>query len=116
MSAECQNVLPSSTGHVLSVNAEKLSCMTIPAEVVTAIWQKASSLLTEPNAVVLAPGCDPCSRMVKSSSGQRPHMVKTGQYCCDGTGPNWKSLGICSYSVAAAEGSCDLQSFVTWYA
>jgi hypothetical protein len=113
------SALPSSTGRVLSVNAEDLSCGTIPAEVVTAIWQKASSLLTEPNAVVLAPGCDPYSRMVKSSSGQRPHMVtkkKTGQYCCDGTCPNWKSLGICSHSVAAAEDNCDLQSFVTWFA
>ena len=82
------------------------------------IWQKASSLLTEPNAIVLAPGCDPCSRMVKSSSGQRPHMVtkkKTGQYSFDSTRPNWKSLGICSHSVAAAEDNCDLQSFLTWF-
>ena len=41
---------------------------------------------------------------------------KTGQYCCDGTCPNWKSLGICSHTVAAAEDNCDLQSFVTWFA
>lgn len=57
--------------------------------------------------------------MVKSSSGQRPHLVirkRTGQYCCDGTCPNWKSLGICSHSVAAAEDNSDLQSFVTWFA
>ena len=94
--------------------------MTTPAEVITAIWEKASSLLTEPNAIVSTPGCDPCSRMVKSSSGQRPHIMvtkkKTGQYCCDGTCPNWKSLGICSHTVAAAEDNCDLQSFVTWFA
>ena len=121
-SMECQadSVLPpSSTGHVLSVNAEELSSVTTPAEVLAAIWKKASSLLTERNAILPAPGCDSCSRMVKSSSGQRPHLVtrkKSGQYCCDGTCPNWKSLGICSHSVAAAEDNCDLQSFVTWFA
>ena len=59
-------VLPSSTGRVLSVNAEELSCVTTPAEVITAIWEKASSLLTEPNAVVPTPGCDPCSRWLKA--------------------------------------------------
>ena len=49
-SMECQadSVLPpSSTGHVLSVNAEELSSVTTPAEVLAAIWKKASSLLTE---------------------------------------------------------------------
>ena len=93
--------------------------MSTPAEVLTAIWMKASRLLGEPNVVLPAPGCDPCSRMVKSSSGQRPHLVsrkRSGQYCCDGMCPNWKSLGICSHSVAAAEDNCDLQSFITWFA
>ena len=41
---------------------------------------------------------------------------KSGQYCCDGTCPNWKSLEICSHSFAAAEDNCDLQSFVSWFA
>jgi len=68
-STECQSdSLPcaSSSGRVLSVST---------AEVLTAIWMKASRLLREPNAVLPAPGCDLCSRMVKSSSGQRPHLV-----------------------------------------
>jgi len=100
-STECQgDSLPcaSSSAHVLSMSTEGLTSVSTPAEVLTAIWMKASRLLGEPNAVLPAPGCDPCSRMVKSSSGQRPHLVirkRSGQYCCDGMCPNWKSLGIC---------------------
>ena len=39
---------------------------------------------------------------------------KNGQYTCDNDCPNWKSLGICSHSVVAAEDNGDLQAFVEW--
>ena len=50
-------------------------------------------------------------------SNVRPHLVtakKNGQYACDNDCPNWKSLGICSHSVVAAEDNGDLQTFVEW--
>ena len=43
-------------------------------------------LVTENNAVVVAPGCGPRDRMVKSKSGSAPHLVKTSGNCdckCD---------------------------------
>ena len=107
-----------STSHpVLSVSVDELNSTTTPTEVLEAIWNKASHLMTEPNAVLLAPGCDSSSRMVKSTSGSRPHLVvwkKSEQFCCEC--PNWRSLGICAHSVAAAEDKHDLHAFVTWFA
>ena len=103
----------------LSVSVDELNLTTTPTEVQEAIWNKASHLITEPNAVLPAPGCDSSSRMVKSTSGSWSHLVvrkKSGQYCCDSTCPNWLSLGICAHSVAAAEDNHDLPSFVTWFA
>lgn len=109
----------SSSLFVLSVSVDELNSTTTPTEVLEAIWNKARHLLTEPNAVLPAPGCDSSSRMVKSTSGSRPHLVvrkKSGQFCCDSTCPNWRSLGICAHSVAAAEDNHNLYSFVTWFA
>ena len=102
----------------LSVDVRHLRSVTTPMEVLTAIWGKASKLLHEPNAVAPAPGCDSAARMVKSYSGARPHLItrkRSGQFCCDSTCPNWRSLGICAHSVAAAEDNRALQGFVQWY-
>ena len=102
----------------LSVDVRHLRSVTTPMEVLTAIWGKASELLHEPNAVAPAPDCDSAARMVKSYSGARPHLItrkQSGQFCCDSTCPNWRSLGICAHSVAAAEDNRALQGFVQWY-
>ena len=56
--------------------------------------------------------------MVKSNSGSRPHLVvckKGGQFACDNTCPNWRSLSICAHTVAAAEDNGDLMTFLTWF-
>lgn len=63
----------------------------------------------------MVPGGNEKDRIVKSSSGPRPHIVtakKMGRYSCDTECPNFKSLGICSHTVAAAEDNGDLQEFV----
>ncbi len=54
--------------------------------------------------------------MVMSRSGQRSHLVlpcKTRRLKCDSDCMNFKSLGICSHSVAVAELSNQLQAFIT---
>lgn len=56
-------------------------------------------------------------RIVKSSSSPTPHVVrakKSGQFACDDKCPNWKSLRICSHTVAAVEDNSQLCSFVEW--
>ena len=55
--------------------------------------------------------------MVKSFSSSKPHLVmakNTGQYSCDSHCPNWRSLKICSHSVAAAEFNGELKKFVAF--
>lgn len=45
---------------------------------VKGIWKKAEEMLAESNSIVLAPGCENGSKMVKSRSGKQPHLVKCG--------------------------------------
>ena len=67
-------------------------------------------LITESNAVV-APGCGPKDKMVKSQSGSTPHLVKTSGNC------DYKFifLNICSHVVAAAQVNDDIDGFIQWY-
>ena len=61
-----------------------------------------------------APGCSFQSRIVKSKSGNRPHLVISdkGLFSCDNGCGHWKALGICSHSVVVAELNNSLPSFV----
>ena len=89
----------------------------IPRPVINAIWAKATKLLNEPNAGCISPGNNHKNHMVKSFSSIRPHLViarKNGQYACDNDCANWKSLGIGSHAVVAADDYGDLQAFVEW--
>ena len=66
-------------------------------------------------AIAPAPGQPSEARMVLSYSGKTPHMVtpkKIGDFSCDSSYPNWKSLGICSHSVAVAETNGQLRLFI----
>ena len=106
-----------STNKALSVDVLQFSgSVLIPKTVLDAIWVKACDLLNDTNAMCTVPGRENSKdRMVKSNSGPRPHIVtarKTGQYVCEC--PNWKSLRICSHSVAAAEDNGDLSTYVSW--
>jgi len=75
-------------------------------------------LVTESNAIVVAPGCGPKDKMVKSKSGSAPHLVKTTgncDYICDGSFMQFKSLNICSHTLAAAHINDDVDGFIQWY-
>ena len=89
----------------------------IPRPVINAIWAKTTQLLNEPNAVCVSPGNNHKNGVVKSFFSVRPHLViarNSGQYACDNDCANWKSLGICSHAVVAADDNGDLQAFVEW--
>ena len=100
----------------LSVSVEFFCSQVIVQEhVLQAIWKKTAELLNDDGSIVEAPGGT--GFLVKSNSRPRPHHVtlkKSGQYC-DSECPNWRSLCICSHSVAAAEKEGDLEPFVEWY-
>ena len=94
------------------------SSLKISLAAVQGIWQKAEELLCEPNSISPAPGHGIKSRMVISRSGKRPHLVtcsKQGKYCCDSDCPNWKSMKLCSHSVAVAQLNGSLQEFCDLY-
>ena len=107
-----------STTAQLSVRPEDFhSGLKIPLAAIPGIWKKAEELLSDPNAISPAPGYDSRCKMVMSWSGKRPHLItctKQGKYTCDSECPNWKSMNICSHSVAAHV-SNSLQEFCDLY-
>jgi len=56
-------------------------------------------------------------KMVKSKSGDAPHLVRADEhkYKCDDRCPHFKSISLCSNVVAAAESNGDLSEFVNWF-
>ena len=79
------------------------------------IWNKAGELLSTAGSIVSAPGHCPEARLVLSRSGKRPHLVlpsKVG-FMCDSDCVNFKSLGICSHTVAVAHINDQLPQFVS---
>ena len=88
----------------------------IPLKCLEGIWAKASDLISADNAIVPAPGQGPEARMVLSYSGKAPHMVtpkKGGDFSCDSSCLNFKSMGICSHTVAVAEINKKLSLFLS---
>ena len=100
----------------LSVDVESVAeSVSIPLSCLQGIWIKATELLNTSRAITSAPGHPEKARTVMSRSGQRPHLVlpcKGSQFKCDSDCVNFKSLGICSHSVAVAEINQQLLEFV----
>ena len=81
-------------------------------------WKKACELLTSENSIVPAPGHPKEARMVASQTGLRPHLVTKGKdtmYHCDSECANYRSLKICSHTVAVAESNGELAAFVALF-
>ncbi len=102
----------------LSVNVEAaVKAVNLPLTCVERMWLKAAELIHKEHAIVPAPGQSPEAKMVLSYSGKSPHMVtpiKGGGFSCDSNCANWKSLGICSHSIAVAEINGKLSEFVAF--
>ena len=100
----------------LSMDAETLAkSSNLPIACVEGILNKASELLHKENAIVPAPGQSSEARMVLSFSSKMPHMVvptKGSGFSCDNNCSNWKSIGLCSHSVAVAESNGKLEEFI----
>ena len=103
----------------MSVSAEEFQeGLKIPLPAVKAIWRKAEELACNSNALSPTPGYDETCKMVMSHSGKCPHLVtssKKGKYTCDNDCPNFKSMGICSHTVAVAHVNGSLKEFCTLY-
>ena len=112
---------PGETAHdnfCLSVDFKSASAeLPISSSVFEGIWNKATELLTLEGAIAAAPGLASQARTVISKSRLGFHTVvpgKGGRFTCDNC-PNYKSLGICSHTVAVAEANGVLPEFITWF-
>ena len=83
------------------------TCVYVPKACLKGIRLKATELLNSPGSITPAPGNSSQARMVMSRSGHHPHLVSpckgVGKFKCDAVCANFKSLSICSLTVAVAE-------------
>ena len=102
----------------LCIEAEDSGITVIPIVTLNAMWAKANKLLSVENSIAPAPGSDKKSHMVISYSQVPPHLVQgkaDGQYICDKNCPHWCASQICSHTLACAQHSGNLPSFLQWY-
>ena len=106
---------PVASDLTLTVDVETVSASVgIPVSVLKGVWDKAEELLLSTNSICDAPGYPADAKMVESCSGRRPHLVvagKGGQFKCDEECLNFKSIGICSHTVAVAHLNNSVQQF-----
>ena len=109
---------PSTSYASISISSDDSGITTIPIVVLQDMWRKAGRLISDGTAVTPAPGSNPKSKMVLSSSSSVPHFVQykgNGRFVCDSSCLHWKSSGICSHSIAVAETVGGLSEFLKWF-
>lgn len=93
--------------------------LNLSPDVVNGIWQKARSLvLDQASTISYIPGGNKKDRYVLSKSGTQPHAVTFNEsymYKCDDKCLHFKSLSVCSHSIASAEVNGDLVEFLNLY-
>ena len=95
----------------------QLADLPISSSIFEGIWKKASELLTSDGVIAAARGLVSQARTIISKSRPGFHTVvpgKGGGFACDNC-PNYKSLGICSHTVAVADANGMLPDFITWF-
>lgn len=115
-----QQLQSSQSSTCLSVNVNSFSrSVSVPFPTLSGIWTKAEDLLKDPGGnFSMSPGSHSQARMVKSYSSSTPHLVKPakgGRFICDSNCAHYKSLGICSHTVAVAELNNSLIEFLAFY-
>ena len=95
-----------------------LDVLSLPPHLKTSLWEKANDLVNDEAAIVRAPGdADECAWMVKSYSGKRPHFVKASKcgFSCDEQCMSFKSMKLCSHTIALAIKKDCVDKFLRWY-
>ncbi|KAK3700933.1 hypothetical protein QZH41_000337 [Actinostola sp. cb2023] len=103
---------------VLSVDPSDSGIANIPRASIEGIFRKAAEIISQPRALLPAPGSPGKAFMVASNTTKRPHFVtydaKSNKVTCDDC-PGWKSLKVCGHSVAVAEKVGKLQEYLRWH-
>lgn len=91
----------------LALTSEEFaSKVKIPHSTIQAIWNKAEVILKSDGSIVASPGMEGCW-FVESKSKQAPHLVRIspkGAISCDKACEHYRSIGICSHTVAFDKG------------
>lgn len=88
----------------------------LSGEIYEGMWNKASSLVANPDTITRAPGLASARMVYSSSNPKKPHLVtfyKSGKVTCDCQ--NCSIKHICAHILATAEKMKMLQSFMEWY-
>lgn len=95
-----------------------LDILPLPSQLKESLWEKANDLAKDGMAIVRAPGDgDESAWMVKSYSGKRPHFVKVTKctFACDEQCLSYKSMKLCSHTIALAIKKDCMEQFLKWY-
>lgn len=115
-----ENASPSCTG-VLGIAVGNCGITTVSLPILQGMWKKAENLVQCTGDILKLPwSSDAKARLVKSSSSDHPHVVKTNprnmwQYLCDDKCPMYKAYSLCSHVIAAAHDNSDLHTFLQYY-
>lgn len=90
-----RNLLNVSQSNILMYVRSFAKGLSIPFASLEGKWEKTENLLLSAECMALTPGdgYGAEARMVKSTSGKRPHLVKSGCLICDGDCLNYKVIG-----------------------
>ena len=91
-----------------------LDTLDIPQQLKENMWKKAQDLARDEEAIVKAPSEDH-AWCIKSYSNKRPHYVKCGGFLCDDQCLSYKSMKLCSHTVALAIKMECMKTFIKWY-
>lgn len=116
MKATLAEDTPSTSGSGTMDSCGGLEDIPIPSHLKKPMWDKANKLASDGSAIVKAPGAED-GWMVVSSSGNRPHYVKASKcaFSCDDQCLSYKSMKLCSHTVALAIKTDSLRNLLRWY-
>ena len=104
---------------ILGLSAKDAHSITqLPPSTVSGIWLKASDLASDPETIAKVPGGNTKDRFVLSKSNTQPHHVKgnsNAEYTCDDRCLHYKSISICSHTIAAAHSNGELKELLQWF-
>ncbi len=94
-----------------------LHSLRLPTDVKETLWNKGQSLAEDEASMVKSPG-SATDWVVRSETGKQPHYVKPsskGGYACDSNCLAYKSMRICSHTVAVAVKAGSIPQLVGWH-
>ena len=100
-----------------SPETNPLCLLRIPADVKDTLWRKGQSLAEDEESMVRSPGSS-TDWIIRSSTGKQPHFVKpTSKGGCSYNSSclAYKSMRICSHTVAVAVKTGSIQQLVRWH-